>query len=155
MQSKATTVKEYLAELPPDRRAAISAVRKVILENLPEGYEEGMEYGMIGYFIPLKRYPVTYNGQPLGIAALASQKNYMSVYLMNVYGKEASAYYDLHQGLRFLERGTNRPEAVTCPKNDTIVEELEEFAAAVRGEGRPEMDGEAGTRSLAVLRMYP
>jgi predicted dehydrogenase len=73
-------------------------------------------------------------------------------YLMNVYGKEASAYYDLHQGLRFLRRGESRPEAIACARNDTIVEELEEFAAAVRGEGRPEMDGEAGTRSLAVLR---
>lgn len=82
-------------------------------------------------------------------ASYASASEY---YLMNVYGKEASAYYDLHQGLRFLKRRTNRAEPVACPKNDTIVEELEEFAAAVRGEGRPEMDGEAGTRSLAVLR---
>jgi predicted dehydrogenase len=82
-------------------------------------------------------------------ASYASASEY---YLMNVYGKEASAYYDLHQGLRYLKRGTNRPAPVACPKNDTIVEELEEFAAAVRDEGRPEMDGEAGTRSLAVLR---
>jgi hypothetical protein len=86
MQSKAKTVEEYLAGLPPDRREAISTVRRAILDNLPEGYEEGMDYGMIGYFIPLKRYPVTYNGHPLGLAALASQKNYMAVYLMNVYG---------------------------------------------------------------------
>ncbi|MGH8665722.1 MAG: Gfo/Idh/MocA family protein [Burkholderiales bacterium] len=82
-------------------------------------------------------------------ASYASASEY---YLMNVYGKEASAYYDLHQGLRFLKRGANRAEPVGCAKNDTIVEELEEFAAAVRGQGRPEMDGEAGTRSLAVLR---
>ncbi len=84
--STARTVDEYLAELSPDRRAAIAAVRKVILDNLPKGYEEVMLYGMIAYVIPLKRYPVTYNKQPIGIAALASQKNYMSVYLMNVYG---------------------------------------------------------------------
>jgi predicted dehydrogenase len=82
-------------------------------------------------------------------ASYASASEY---YLMNVYGKEASAYYDLHQGLRFLKRGLNRPQPVSCAKNDTIVEELEEFAAAVRGQGNPEMDGEAGTRSLAVLR---
>lgn len=82
-------------------------------------------------------------------ASYASASEY---YLMNIYGKQASAYYDLHQGLRFLTRGGARPEPVACPKNDTIVEELEEFAAAVRGEGAPEMDGEAGTRSLAVLR---
>ena len=85
-QSKAATVDEYLAEQSPDRRAALEAVRKVILENLPEGYEETMQFGMIGYVIPLEKYPVTYNKQPLGVVALASQKNYMSLYLMNVYG---------------------------------------------------------------------
>ncbi len=88
MQSKSTTVDEYLASLPEDRRHALEAVREVILQNLPPGYEEGMQYGMISYCIPLSRYPKTYNGQPLGYAALASQKNYMSVYLMNVYGDE-------------------------------------------------------------------
>jgi uncharacterized protein YdhG (YjbR/CyaY superfamily) len=84
--SDAKSVAEYLAELPEGRRAAIEAVRAEILRNLPDGYEECMQYGMIGYVIPLSRYPDTYNGQPLEIAALASQKNYMSVYLMNVYG---------------------------------------------------------------------
>ena len=87
-QSKAQTVDEYLAELMPERREAISEVRKVILENLPEGYEETMQFGMIGYVIPLERYPETYNGQALQYAALASQKNYMSIYLMNIYGDE-------------------------------------------------------------------
>ena len=84
-QSAAATIDDYLAELPPDRREAISAVRDVILRHLPTGYEETMQYGMIGYVIPLETYPVTYNGQPLGYAALASQKNYMSLYLMNIY----------------------------------------------------------------------
>ena len=88
MQSAATTVGDYLAELPPERRDAIAAVRDVVLENLPPGYEEAISYGMIGYAIPLERYPDTYNGQPLGLAALASQKNYMSLYLMNVYGDQ-------------------------------------------------------------------
>jgi hypothetical protein len=83
--STAKTADAYLAELPPERREALSAVRDVILENLPEGFVEGMGYGMIGYAVPLSRYPNTYNGQPLGIAALASQKQYMSVYLMDVY----------------------------------------------------------------------
>src|SRR5512146_617877 len=81
-------------------------------------------------------------------ACYASASEY---YLVNIYGKEATAYYDLHQGLRFLKRGTNRTDAVPCQKNDTIVEELEEFAAAVRGNGQPEMDGEKATASLAVL----
>lgn len=87
VKSTATTVDEYLQELPQDRQEAISTVRKAIQDNLPDGYKETMQYGMIGYVIPLERYPVTYNKQPLSYVALASQKNYMSVYLMNVYGK--------------------------------------------------------------------
>jgi predicted dehydrogenase len=81
-------------------------------------------------------------------ACYASASEY---YLMNIYGKEATAYYDLHHGLRFIKRGGERSSPVPCEKNDTIAEELEEFAAAVRGEVQPEMDGEAATRSLAVL----
>ena len=81
-------------------------------------------------------------------ACYASASEY---YLMNIYGKEASAYYDLHQGLRYLKRGTNVANPVPCAKNDTIREELEEFAEAVRGKGQPEMDGEKATASLAVL----
>jgi len=81
-------------------------------------------------------------------ASYASASEY---YLMNIYGKEASAYYDMHQGLRFLKRGSTTANAVPCNKSDPIVEELEEFAAAVRGDVEPEMDGERSTRSLAVL----
>jgi hypothetical protein len=94
MQSKAATVKEYLASLPPDRRAEIEAVRKVILKNLGKGYEECMMYGMIGYSIPHELYPPGYHcdpTKPIGIAGLASQKNYMSVYLMCVYYSTESA----------------------------------------------------------------
>lgn len=85
MKSQATTVEDYLDELPEDRRAAIEAVRAVILEHLPEGYRESIQFGMIGYGIPLERYPKTYNKQPLQLAALASQKRYMVVYLNTVY----------------------------------------------------------------------
>jgi predicted dehydrogenase len=81
-------------------------------------------------------------------ASYASASEY---YLMNIYGKEASAYYDMHQGLRFLKRGSTTADVVPCSKNDPIVEELEEFANAVRGDGEPEMDGERSTRSLAAL----
>ena len=88
-KSKAKTVDEYLAELPEDRRAEIAIVRKVILANLPDGYQEMMQFDMNGYVVPLERYPVTYNGQPLMFAALASQKNYMSLYLMNICSDEA------------------------------------------------------------------
>ncbi|MDP6071142.1 MAG: DUF1801 domain-containing protein [SAR202 cluster bacterium] len=85
-QSKAATVDQYLDELKSDRRDAISAVRRVVLDNLPDKYREIMQFGMISYVIPLEDYPETYNGQALGVAALSSQKRYMSLYLMNVYG---------------------------------------------------------------------
>lgn len=89
MQSPAKTVKEYLASLPEDRRRAIQAVRDVILENLGDGYEEGMAYGMIGYSVPHRVYPPGYHcnpAQPLPFASLASQKNHMALYLMCIYG---------------------------------------------------------------------
>jgi uncharacterized protein YdhG (YjbR/CyaY superfamily) len=89
MRSDAATVTEYLDSLPDDRREAIAAVRQTILDNLPEGYEEAMNWGMITYQVPLETYPDTYNGQPLMYAALASQKNHMAVYLTGVYADEA------------------------------------------------------------------
>jgi predicted dehydrogenase len=82
-------------------------------------------------------------------ASYASASEY---YVMNIYGKEASAYYDLHQGLRFLRRGSDHSAPIALPKIDVLVEELEEFARAVRGIGQPEMDGERAVASLAVIR---
>ena len=90
MQSTAQTVEDYLAELPPERQHAMGEVRKAILDSLPDGFEEIMDFGMIGYVIPLETYPNTYNGHPLQYAALASQKNYMSLYLMCIYAHEES-----------------------------------------------------------------
>jgi hypothetical protein len=88
MRSPASTVEEYLASLAPDRRFAMERVREVILRNLDPEYEEGMSYGMIGYSVPHRIYPPGYHAAPeqgLPFAALASQKNYMSVYLMGLY----------------------------------------------------------------------
>jgi len=85
MHSKAITVEQYLNELPNDRKEAMSIVRQTIIENLPDGYNEVMNWGMITYEVPLETYPNTYNGKPLMYAALASQKNYMSVYLTGCY----------------------------------------------------------------------
>ncbi len=82
-------------------------------------------------------------------ASYASASEY---YLMNIYGKDATAFYDLHGGLRVLRRGEDKATAVTVPKNDTFVEELEEWAAACRGNGKPEVGGEYATESLAVVR---
>jgi len=85
MRSEASTVDEYLADLPEDRRQAITAVRKAILDHLPAGYEETINWGMIAYEVPLDTYPDTYNGKPLLYAALASQKHHMAVYLTGIY----------------------------------------------------------------------
>ena len=97
VRSAAATVEEYVQELAPDRREDIQAVRELVLDNLPPGYVETMNWGMITYEIPLDRYPDTYNGQPLMYAALASQKRYMSLYLMCVYSHQESR-------IRFEER---------------------------------------------------
>lgn len=90
MRSDAKSVKEYLTSLPGDRREAIEEVRRVILKNLPKGYVEVMNWGMITYEVPLETYPDTYNGKPLMFAALASQKNHMAVYLSAIYCSEKS-----------------------------------------------------------------
>ena len=87
-RSEAASADAYLAQLPPERREALAAVRSVVLDRLPDGYEEVMQFGMISYVVPLSTLPVTYNGLPLQYAALALQKNYMSLYLNNVYGDE-------------------------------------------------------------------
>ncbi|HKE13531.1 MAG TPA: DUF1801 domain-containing protein [Kofleriaceae bacterium] len=81
-----STVKEYLAALPPERRRALEAVRRVIRKNIPRGYEEGIQYGSIGYYVPLSRLAHTYNGVPLTLACLAAQKSHLALYLMSVYG---------------------------------------------------------------------
>ena len=79
------SVEEYIASLPDDRRREVERVRQVVKRNLPAGYEEGIGFGMICYSVPLGAYRDTYNKQPLMYAALASQKNYLSLYLMPLY----------------------------------------------------------------------
>jgi uncharacterized protein YdhG (YjbR/CyaY superfamily) len=95
MQSKAASVKDYLASLPEDRRRAIEAIRAVILKNLDKNCAEIMQYGMIGYCVPHSVYPPGYHcdpKQPLPMAGLASQKQHMSLYLMGLYVGGASPY---------------------------------------------------------------
>lgn len=85
MPSKATTVAQYLDELPPDRRAAVEAVRNTVLASVDDKIEEGMQYGMIGFYVPHRVFPAGYHvdpKQPLPYIALASQKNHMSLYMM-------------------------------------------------------------------------
>ena len=130
MKSAATTVEAYLAELPEDRRTVIEAVRKVILENLDEGYEEGIQYGMIGYYVPHRVYPAGYHcdsRQPLPFAALASQKGYMSVYLMCIYG---------HESLRswFEEAWVKAGKKLDMGKSCVRFKKLDDLALDVIGE---------------------
>ena len=93
VKSRAATVEEYLESLPEDRRAVVAAVREVILKNLPKGYQETMNWGVISYEIPLSRYPTTYNKQPLMYAGLAAQKNYFAVYVMTACSPELEAWF--------------------------------------------------------------
>jgi hypothetical protein len=86
--TKATTVQQYLDELPAEKKEVIAAVRQFICKHLPDGYEETIGFGGITYSIPLQQYPNTYNKQPLCYLALAAQKNYCSLYLMSAYGYE-------------------------------------------------------------------
>jgi len=88
MQSKATTPEAYLDQLPPDRQTIMRQLREVILANLPDGFEEHMSYGMLGYVVPHTLYPAGYHcdpRQPLPFISLASQKNYISLYHMGLY----------------------------------------------------------------------
>ena len=91
MQSLAKTPEEYINELPPDRKEAIQKLREVILKNLPEGFSEVMSYGMIGYVVPHSIYPKGYHANPklpLGFMNIASQKNYIAVHHIGLYGSD-------------------------------------------------------------------
>ena len=103
MKSSAATIQQYLAEMPEDRQEAITQVRETILNNLPEGYEEAINFGMITYQVPLEVYPDTYNKKPLMYAALANQKNHMAVYLTGIYMDE-----DLYQDFEEKYRDTGK-----------------------------------------------
>jgi hypothetical protein len=92
MQSKATSVQQYIDELPDDRKAPVSKLRETILANLPPGYEEGMGYGMIGYVVPHSLYPPGYHCNPklpLPCVSIASQKNFIAMYHMGLYANQA------------------------------------------------------------------
>jgi hypothetical protein len=121
MKSDAMTVSDYLAELPDDRAAAISAVRNTILDKLPSGFEESMNWGMICYEVPLSVCPNTYNGQPLMYAALASQKRHMAVYLMGMY---CDAELNRRITTTWKKRGTRLNMGKSCIRF-TQLEQLE------------------------------
>lgn len=125
--SDAQTVAEYLAELPEDRRKAIKAVRAEIRKRLPKGYVETMQYGMISYVVPSKVLAKTYNGQPLALASLGNQKNYMTVYLNNVY-----AFPELESW--FLEAYAATGKKLDMGKSCVRFKRLEDLPLDVVGE---------------------
>ncbi len=108
MKSQATTVAAYLDELPPNRRHAVEQVLDEVRAHLPEGYAEQMGFGMITWVVPLEVFPDTYNRAPLMYAALASQQNYISLYLMSLYAGDAmteEAFRSRWSGGRRLDMG--------------------------------------------------
>jgi len=123
----AQTPDEYIASLPEDRGSAVAAVRDVVRRNLPPGFEEGMQYGIIGWYVPLERFPDTYNGQPLALAGLASQKQYISLYLNNVYGDPATERW-------FRERYAASGKRLNMGKSCLRFTRLEDLPLDVIGE---------------------
>ena len=133
MQGKrAKTVAEYIASLPEDRRGAIKTVRAVVKKNLPAGYKEGMDYGFIGWTVPLSVYPDTYNGQPLCYAALANQKHHMALYLMAAYA-EGPIKQRLVKGFRAAGKKLDMGKSCIRFKSldDLPLEVIAEVAAAL------------------------
>lgn len=137
---KAVTVAEYLANLPSDRRAELEQVRSAVLRNLPAGYQEILNGGLIAYVIPLERFPDTYNGQPLYYAALGAHKNYHTLYLMGAYG---------HPGQRkeledaFKQSGKKMDMGKSClhfqAANDLPLDAIGRLIAAISSEKWLEM----------------
>ena len=140
-RSMAGSVEDYLQELPRERREVLQAVRKVVLDNLPAGYVETMNWGMITYEIPLERYPDTYNKRPLMYAALASQKNHMSLCLMCVYSHKESR-------VRFEEKFKASGKKLNMGKSCVRFKRLEDLPLDVVGEAI------AGTSVDAYIRFY-
>lgn len=126
-RSEVSTVEEYLAELPAGKREAVEGVRATILENLPPGYSETMNWGMISYEVPLETYPDTYNDRPLGYLALAAQKNHCSLYMMAVYA-------DPEQEARLKEGFERAGRKLDMGKSCVRFRELDDLPLDVIGE---------------------
>jgi hypothetical protein len=129
MPAKPTSVAQYLKALPPERREALQAVREVILDNLDSGYAEGIQYGMIGYFVPHSVYPAGYHcdpTQPLPFVSLASQKNHMAIYLFCVYTSE-------DEQRRFVEAWTKTGKKLDMGKSCVRFRKIDDVALDVIG----------------------
>lgn len=130
MKIAASSVQDYLSKLPADRRAAIEAVRRTILKNLDSGYEEGLQYGMIGYYVPHRIFPAGYHcdpKQPLPFASIASQKNHMAVYLMCI-------YLDKPHGKWFIDAYARSGKKLDAGKSCIRFNKIDDLALDVIGE---------------------
>ena len=143
-RSRATTVEEYLQELPEERRAVIAAVREVVLRNLPEGYREAMNWGMISYEVPPERSPAALKGQPLCYAALAAQKNYYALYLMCA----ASAERDKRLRSEFRKAGKKLDMGKSCVR----FRKLEDLPLDVIGRAIAEIPPECWVKYYEATR---
>ena len=129
--SAARTVDQYLKELPAERREVVSTVREVIRKNLPTGYQETMNWGMISYEVPRDRFPKTYNGQPLMYAALAAQKNHYAVYLISMYQDGAPTGWFAEE---FRKAGKKLDMGKSCVRFKKLEDlPLETIGKAIRG----------------------
>ncbi len=110
-QGKATTIPEYLASLPGERRAVVSKLRSFVKKHLPKGYKEHMGWGVITYVVPLTTLPDTHNGEPLCYIAIAAQKHYYSMFLMSAYGRPAQTKWMADE---FKKRGKKIDMGKSC-----------------------------------------
>ncbi len=135
VESDTASVEAYLAELPDDRRPAIVAVRRVVLDHLPAGFDEVVQHGMISWVVPLSRYPDTYNGQALPVASLGNQKRHMALHLMGVHGDEGTAAW-------LRERWATTGKKLDMGKSCLRFSKLDDLALDVVGEaiGRTSVD---------------
>jgi hypothetical protein len=130
VSSAAATVDQYLAELPEDRAEVVAHVRTLVNSCVPEGYVEGMLYGMITWMVPLEVYPDTYNGKPLAYVSLAAQKNYYALYLMGVY---ADSTEEARLREQWQARGTKLDMGRSCLRFKRLGDLHEDLVADVIG----------------------
>ena len=128
MNRSAETVKDYLDTLPKERKEPVEKLRKTILEHLPEGFEETVSYGMIGYVVPLERYPEGYHaseGEPLPFMSLASQKNHIALYHMGLYAKPGlEEWFREEYGKRVMPKLDMGKSCIRLKKMDQIPYDL-------------------------------
>ena len=142
MQSKATTVAAYLAQLPEDRRLALQAIRKVVNARIDRRITEGMQYGMIGWSVPHAVYPPGYHcdpKQPLPVVALASQKQHLSIYLSSLYMEPA-------EQARFVKAWNATGKRLDMGKACIRARRLEDIPLEVVAEAIGRIDAEAFVR---------